>query len=398
MFNLNNLEFRNLEEQVQKNKEDIARHYETDRALANFGIKVVGQVTTAEELPDPLSYTGTFGDAYAVGDKTAVDAGTATYVYYIYTRPDINAGQPNNYWLNVGKISIVGPQGPQGLTGPQGPQGFSTRWYYGISAPSGSAQYSAGDMYLQSNGLVYVFETQYRRWELFTNIKGPQGIQGVIGPQGLTGPQGPQGPKGETGDSGGFIHISGILANTDQLPTPISLRDLTVAYLVGASSPYDLYIQVGSTSAEALWQNVGPLNVATYVTSGGEFQSIWNADTKLTITNQAKILYGTDNSGNTYYYDASVLNPVETTLTFTADIFTEDTTISPFKYKATVTSQLFGNAGTVTLINDQPILLANYGINLGSVTPLGLVTIYTVKEPTEDITLTFKLEGGNING
>ena len=42
--------FRNLEEQVRKNKEDIARHYAIDRSLANFGIKIVGTVATEPEI------------------------------------------------------------------------------------------------------------------------------------------------------------------------------------------------------------------------------------------------------------------------------------------------------------------------------------------------------------
>ena len=103
--------FRNLQEQVLDNKERIEQHYAIDRALANLGIEVIGQVTSASELPDPTTYQGKYGDTYAVGDKEQVDAGTSTYDYYVYTRPDVNAGQPTNYWLNVGKISVVGPIG-----------------------------------------------------------------------------------------------------------------------------------------------------------------------------------------------------------------------------------------------------------------------------------------------
>ena len=75
---------RNLQEQVQKNKEDIANHYAIDRVLANLGIAVVGQVETAAELPDPLTYTGNYGDAYAVGSENDVAAGTAGFEFYIY--------------------------------------------------------------------------------------------------------------------------------------------------------------------------------------------------------------------------------------------------------------------------------------------------------------------------
>lgn len=42
MLSINGKELRNLEEQVLKNKEDIAAHYNIDRVLANFGIRIVG--------------------------------------------------------------------------------------------------------------------------------------------------------------------------------------------------------------------------------------------------------------------------------------------------------------------------------------------------------------------
>ena len=91
---------------------------------------------------------------------------------------------------------------------------------------------------------------------------------------------GTKGEKGDRGDVGGFINIKGVLANSSQLPTPESLQNLTVAYLVGAASPYDLYVQVGSTSSEAMWTNTGPFNAATAVSVNGNFQNIWDADTK----------------------------------------------------------------------------------------------------------------------
>ena len=92
--------YRNLEEQVLKNKEDIAKHYEIDRALANLGIEVVGQVETAEQLPDPLTYDGKYGYTYAVGNQEEVETGTGYYTYYVYTRPAPDAGyNDNHYWV-----------------------------------------------------------------------------------------------------------------------------------------------------------------------------------------------------------------------------------------------------------------------------------------------------------
>lgn len=305
---------RNLEEQVLKNKQDIAKHYEIDRVLANLGIKIVGQLSSAEELPDPLTYSGEYGDAYAVGDRAKVESGEIQggYTYYVFTRPDPNAGINTNQWLDVGKISIAGPQGPQGEQGLPGVAGQSTRWYTNISVLPEGSEFKSGDMLLTTGssvfGNVYIYSDVAlpgRKWVYVTNIKGPQGVQGIKGEQGEQGPQGPVGPQGPTGDVGGFIKIYGILNNIQQLPTPASLGDLTVAYLVGASAPYDLYIQVGSTSAYAIWTNMGPLNAATLVMVGGQYQNFWNADSKVdkvTATSSVARVYAVSTQGNQEMY------------------------------------------------------------------------------------------------
>ena len=279
-------EFRNLEEQVQKNKEDIARHYEIDRAMANLGINIVGQVETEADLPSAATYAGNYGDTYAVGNKAEVEAGTASYSYYVWVGPDLNAEEPNDHWLNVGRISIVGPQGERGLQGERGPQGERGT---SISAGASGNYYGTvnGDLYLVTSGTasslgnVYVYSAKAGQWVLQGNIRGPQGPQGVQGPPGERGLQGAPGPKGETGDVGGFINIAGIVATSDSLPLPSELGNLTVAYLVGASAPYDLYVQVGSTSEGAVWVNAGPFNAATLVTVNGVGQNVWDAGTKV---------------------------------------------------------------------------------------------------------------------
>ena len=283
MLTFDGKEFRNLQEQVLKNKEDIARHYEVDRVLSNFGIKIVGQVDTADELPDPLTYTGEYGDAYAVGAE-------GDYTFYIFTRPNENTGSTDNQWLDVGGLTIVGPQGPQGETGPQGPKGDrGSLWISTRNIPNASTA-EIGDQLLYTleganNGNVYSCEYQpdgiTKTWAYKGNIRGPQGVQGIQGIQGPQGETGPQGPKGDRGDVGGFINIWGIVANVGQLPTPSSLDNLSVAYLVGASAPYDLYIQVGETSSEATWNNTGLFNAATLVQVNGVGQNVWDADTKL---------------------------------------------------------------------------------------------------------------------
>lgn len=289
MISINGKEFRNLEEQVLKNKEDIAKHYAVDRVLADFGIKVVGSVDSATDLEGVVGTA--YGDAYVVGTE-------APYDIYIWTREDPNAGHPEAYWLDVGPLGIIGPEGPIGPRGEKGDIGERGSFWY-VKNVTGTPK--ENDQLLDSSGDVYTLvkkEDGSLNWDLKTNIKGPQGIQGPVGPVGPQGPEGPEGPKGDTGDVGGFINIHGIVANVQQLPTPESLHNLTIAYLVGATEPYDLYIQIGETSEEAQWNNVGAFNAATLVTVNGTGQNVWSADTKVDKITDGSRVYGTAPNGN----------------------------------------------------------------------------------------------------
>ena len=52
MVQINNMQLRNLTEQVQRNKDDIKYILTEGRQFDEFGIKVVGQVATVAELPE----------------------------------------------------------------------------------------------------------------------------------------------------------------------------------------------------------------------------------------------------------------------------------------------------------------------------------------------------------
>ena len=265
MITVNNVELRNLQEQVLKNKQDIAQHYNLDRVMADFGIKVVGKVERASELPDPATYVGDYGSTYAVGTQ-------APYDFYIWTRADVNSGHDTPYWFNYGALSIIGPTGPQGTPGPRGATGRTPAIYSGNS-PQATEN---GDLYINTtNGNLY--QTTNGILVLIGNIMGPAGAQGKQGAQGIQGQPGKAGPQGPKGDPGAFIHIVGIVSNTSQLPTPSVLGALEAAYLVDR----DLYIQVGTTPETAVWTNLGPLNVSTLVEVEGEYVGEWNADTKV---------------------------------------------------------------------------------------------------------------------
>lgn len=213
---------RNLEEQVQY----LTNYHNVNTALASWGIRIVDQIETADDLPP--DYSGEYGDAYAVGPA-------APFFFYIWTRAGGTETRP--YWFPFGRISIAGPQGPAGPEGPEGSQG-----------PAGS--------------------------------QGPQGPQGARGSQGPEGPVGPAGPVGPQGIPGAAYDIVGIRDNINQLPTnpfPTNIKD---AYLVGTAAPYILYIQIPSGTSRT-WKNAGPFNLGTVVTANGETQIVWDSDIKV---------------------------------------------------------------------------------------------------------------------
>lgn len=245
MWSKDGVEYRNLQEQVLKNKEDIARHYAIDRALANFGIKVVGSVNNKHLLPGQVNgydfpqapgYLGEYGDAYVVGTKPP-------YTYWIYTRPDVNQGYTQNYWLDAGEISVQGPEGRPGAVGPQGPSGISPKIIFGATPPVGVT--TKGDVYVISQGtsMGYTYQFDGQNWVYVGNFKGTRGIQGIRGLQGERGIQGPVGPQGRAGTPGPAFYIAGIYADVSDLAGLVP-TDRNAGYLIGTGIPYTLYLYI----------------------------------------------------------------------------------------------------------------------------------------------------------
>ena len=105
MLRFGNREFRNLQEQVLKNMCDIQDIEQGATVLAAFGIKVVGQVNQASDLPAPATYQGNLGDAFLVGTQ-------APYDYYIYAKA--YEGQEQAAFYNLGQFPKPGPKGDTG--------------------------------------------------------------------------------------------------------------------------------------------------------------------------------------------------------------------------------------------------------------------------------------------
>ena len=277
MITIGDTQYRNLEEQVEKNKNDILYMLEEEGVLNEFGIRVVGDVDASGDLPDPTTYEGEFGDAYAVGTQTP-------YTLYIFTRA--NGTHSTNYWFNIGQFPLPGPAGPQGGVGPTGPTGLvaleyigdrtsSTEPIVGTSFGTAASNFNRtpviGDYFFQTVRGVTSASVIGRTWfcscEITSTssglynyqirsapeITGATGPIGNSGPTGPTGPAGPTGPQGPTGTAGSPFVIQGTVSATNQLPNPSTIPD-NVAYLVGTAAPYDLYVQVHEDDT---WLNVG---------------------------------------------------------------------------------------------------------------------------------------------
>ena len=269
MINYNGVELRNLEEQVQKNKEDIAAHYNMDRVLAEFGIRVIGTLPNVEalaEVPIPTYY----GDAYAVGE-------TAPYDFYVWTRADVNAGHPEDYWLNIGQLAIVGPQGPKGPIGDTGPQGErGSKWLAADNIPDPNI-FEVGDMLLNpKTGDVRMLAalSAGKTWLLMGNIRGPQGLQGLKGDKGDKGDVGETGSQGPQGIPAPAVSIVGTITSIDELP-PANTANPTQAYLQEIDGAYHLWVLIGTVN-NYRWEDVGSFGAGTLAIKNGNPLGEWD--------------------------------------------------------------------------------------------------------------------------
>ena len=219
MLAFGNKEFRNLEEQVEWNKNMIQGIVNQSISLAAFGIREVNRVARAEDIPDPATYKEQvsdweYGDAYSVGIEPP-------YYFWVLTRADDTHAQ--DYWFDLGLFPAPGPQGATGPQGPAGPAGA-----VGPQGPQGR-----------------------------TGLTGATGPKGDTGPRGATGATGATGPKGDPGQP---FSIYGTLVSASQLPSP-TIVPHNAAYRIGpdSSGEYALYVIEGTTNPT--WVNYGNIKV-----------------------------------------------------------------------------------------------------------------------------------------
>ena len=296
--------YRNLQEQVAKNQSDIKYILEEEGVLNQFGVKVVNQVATSSDLPDPLTYTGEYGDAVLVG-------ATEPYDMYIFTRP-FGANMANQ-WFNIGQFPLPGPQGVQGIQGPKGDKGDK-----GEQGPQGP--------------------------------QGPQGQAGqsIVGPQGPQGIQGPQGPQGPAGES---FKIVGTLTDVSLLPTPTE-ETRSSAYLVDIGGVNHLYVIVGD--ADLTWFDAGPLEGIPGEPGATGPQGPAGATVDVQINGTSIVSDGVANIPHASTTQAGVISTGEQTFAGMKDITlssakfkrtaSDDTTIMSMTPSSTTGVTLYGNA------------------------------------------------------
>lgn len=274
----------NLEEQVQKNKEDITYLLTEGYATNLIGIKVQGQVNTANDLPDPTQYLAVeghaYGDTYAVG---TID--NPPYEYYVFTRPF--GPYLTDHWFNIGVFP-----GPSYVPGPVGPAPNLS--IGSVSATTGSPEASiTGTNPNYQLNLI-----------LKTGPQGPVGPQGLTGDTGPQGPQGPQGIQGQKGDTGVLYQVAGALTATSQLPDPATVPTNT-AYVVKIDSTSYLY-GIILNNGSPVWYNWGAFTQGAQGPQGEAGIGI-DTLTKREDTGTPTVQYNTTNgmtiSGNeTYTY------------------------------------------------------------------------------------------------
>ena len=253
MLQFGNKEFRNLEEQVEKNAQDIQDFKDGNQTIAEFGITVVGVLATADELP---AQGENFGDAYLIGTATPYDM-------RVWTRDVANSTAK---WVDLGAFPLQGPKGDKGDIG--------SVITVGSGEPLNNPT-SANNFYINTvTGYWYnsvPTDTGYM-WHLGFTLKGQkgdrgeqgkQGVQGLTGPQGKTGPIGPQGPKGNTGDVGPAFNVQGTLASSSNLPTPTAaMQDKGYAYLIpDAQGTKHIWVIQGPEGGPFSWVDVGAAGV-----------------------------------------------------------------------------------------------------------------------------------------
>ena len=250
MIQLNNNQYRNLEEQVLWNKDTILDFLNGEKTIAEFGITVLGKLPDISYLP---ASGENYGDAYLIGTKTPYDM-------RVWTR---NVADNTASWVDLGAFPLAGPKGDRGAIG--------STISFGYGDPT-SVPTRDQDYYINTaTGYWFVSdrnsEGSYSWFKQFSlkGEKGDRGEQGKVGPvgpqgpQGVKGQQGPVGPQGPKGDDGIAYHLIGLYDKESDLPAPTEEMWARGDAAAIKATPANLLYMIVKQNAQYLWTNMGPI-------------------------------------------------------------------------------------------------------------------------------------------
>ena len=217
--------------QIEKNRQDIEAIINDAVAFNYIGMKVVGQVNTADELPKKANYEVwpfNYGDAFAVGTKDP-------YTYYLWTRAF--GAYLSDHWFNIG--IFPGPStvpGPKGDTGDAGPSP-------NLTIGTVTSTLSQPQVTIEGTSPNYTLN--------FKLQKGDKGDPGTNGRNGVDG------KNGKDGTNAVIYTVKGAVDTVSQLPAATSVSTDTAYLVKDGNLLYGIIVQNGTN----IWYDYGSTSV-----------------------------------------------------------------------------------------------------------------------------------------
>lgn len=265
--------------QIEKNRQDIEAIINDAVAFNYIGMKVVGQVNTADELPKKADYEVwpyDYGDAFAVGT-------TDPYNYYLWTRAF--GAYLSDHWFNIGVFpgpsTVPGPKGDTGETGPAP----------NLTIGSVTSTLSQPQVTIEGTSPNYTLN--------FKLQKGDKGDPGTNGRNGVDG------KNGKDGTNAVIYTVKGAVDTVSQLPVATSVSTDTAYLVKDGSLLYGIIVQNGTN----IWYNYGSTSVGPRGPAGvgttdltqvqfpeGEHTITLDDTDGLSIVGTGKFSYGTNDT------------------------------------------------------------------------------------------------------
>ena len=265
--------------QIEKNRQDIEAIINDAVAFNYIGMKVVGQVNTADELPKKADYEVwpfNYGDAFAVGTKDP-------YNYYLWTRAF--GAYLSDHWFNIGVFpgpsTVPGPKGDTGETGPAP----------NLTIGTVTSTLSQPQVTIEGASPNYTLN--------FKLQKGDKGDPVVNGRNGVDG------KNGKDGTNAVIYTVKGAVDTVSQLPAATSVSTDTAYLVKDGNLLYGIIVQNGTN----IWYNYGSTSVGPRGPAGvgttdltqvnfpeGERTITFDDTDGLSVVGTGKFSYGTNDT------------------------------------------------------------------------------------------------------